>query len=98
MKKDKTEEELIDISTDIYKFLKRRAIIVKDNISHEIYKDFFTATFIFNKIYEIGETELLENYYTYKDKGKVFLEEIIENKLSQEDLPWPSIACNLLQS
>ena len=84
------------IADAIYKYLRRRAIIVNENISHEIFKNYFASTYLFNLIYKITKNAIQKKYYKFTEEGLDNLDMLCEECFSIDHETWNNIAIDLL--
>jgi len=84
------------IADEIYKYLRRRAIIVNENISHEIFKNYFASSYLFSLIYQLTEDDIQMQYYDFAEKGGLNLERYCDKLFSINDETWNNIAIDLL--
>lgn len=84
------------IASEITEYLRQRSIIVNENISHEIFKDYFTSLYLFNSVYQINIGKLLRKSYGFKEDGEETLNILMEECFNQNETPWPTVACYFL--
>ena len=84
------------IADAIYKYLRRRAIIVNENISHEIFKNYFASSYIFLNIYDKKYNIAKKKYYAFKEQGLEFLDSLCQDDFQEEIETWNNIAIDLL--
>ena len=85
------------IADAIYKYLRGRAVIVNENISHEIFKNYFVAMYIFNSVYEVAlKKPLMKKYYQFKDEGFEYLLAWCEEHFQKDDQIKNHIAVDVL--
>ena len=85
------------IADAIYKYLRGRAVIVNENISHEIFKNYFVAMYIFNSVYEVAlKKPLMKKYYQFKDEGFGNLSVWCEEHFQKDDQTKNHIAVDVL--
>ena len=85
------------IAAAIYKYLRGRAVIVNENISHEIFKNYFVAMYIFNSVYEVAlKMPFMKKYYQFKNEGYDYLCEWCEGYFCNDDQIKNSIAVDVL--
>lgn len=85
------------IADAIYKYLRGRAVIVNENISHEIFKNYFVAMYIFNSVYEVAlKKPLMKKYYQFKDEGFECLFAWCEEHFQKDDQIKNHIAVDVL--
>lgn len=85
------------IADAIYKYLRGRAVIVNENISHEIFKNYFVAMYIFNSVYEVAlKKPLMKKYYQFKDEGFECLFAWCEEHFRKDDQIKNHIAVDVL--
>ena len=84
------------IADEIYKYLRRRAIIVNENISHEIFKNYFTSSYIFLEMYKKKSNIAKKKYFELTEEGREFLESLCSDEFQKDDETWNNIAIDLL--
>ena len=84
------------IADEIYKYLRRRAIIVNENISHEIFKNYFASSYLFSLIYKIAKNAIQKKYYKFTEDGLDNLDMLCEDCFSIDHETWNNIAIDLL--
>lgn len=85
------------IAEEIYKYLRGRAVIVNENISHEIFKNYFVAMYIFNAVYELTvKRPVMKKYYRFSDDGYDALGIWCDEYFSNNNQTWNNIAVDLL--
>jgi|GEM_PF-1177434 len=83
------------ISEEIVRYLRRRSILVGENISHEIFKDYFTISYLFNIVYRIDRFGLKKGY-TFKKDGLEQLTILTQEYFSKSDYPWPNLTSDFI--
>lgn len=78
------------ISEEIVWHLRRRSILAGENISHEIFRDYFTINYLFNLVYRIDRFGLKKGY-TFKNDGLDQLMILTKDFFSMEEYPWPNL-------
>ncbi len=82
-------------SKEIAKYLRRRSIIIGENISHDIFRDYFVALYIFGESYIKSGRRPKIGYSLKKDNDINILDDYIDYNLSNGDT-WKIIATDLL--
>ena len=86
-----------EIADAIYKYLRGRAVIVNENISHEIFKNYFVAMSIFNSVYKVAtKMPFMKKYYQFQDCGFEYLSEWCESFFCEDNQTWNNIAVDFL--
>ena len=84
------------IADEIYKYLRRRAIIVNENISHEIFKNYFASSYIFLEMYKKKSNIAKKKYFELTEEGREFLKSLCSDEFQKDDETWNNIAIDLL--
>ena len=86
-----------EIADAIYKYLRGRAVIVNENISHEIFKNYFVAMSIFNSVYKVAmKMPFMKKYYQFQDCGFEYLSDWCESFFCEDNQTWNNIAVDFL--
>ena len=86
-----------EVADAIYKYLRGRAVIVNENISHEIFKNYFAAMYIFKAVYKLAtKNPLKKKYYTFEEEGLDYLNSWCEDYFVEDNQTWNNIAIDLL--
>ena len=86
--------ELNEYAKKLYNHLKARKIITGNSISHEIYRSYFAACYIYDMIYKQCLTKIKVKYIEFNDKE--ILTEIIDSFLSKNEKIWPIVSVDLI--
>jgi len=88
------DNQLDDYAKKLYNHLKARKIIAGNSISHEIYRTYFAACYIYDMIYKKCLNRIKVKYIDFYDKE--ILTEIIDSFLSKDENVWPTVSVDLI--
>ena len=78
-------------------YLRRRRIIIGNNLSHNIYSSFFAAKYIFHKVYFFDvDDDFGNDVISFGQDGKDKLQKYIEKYFASDLELWPDICINYL--
>ena len=90
------DNQLDDYAKKLYNHLKARKIITGNSISHEMYRSYFAACYIYNKVYKIEQDEIDDKYIVFKNKDNSILIRFIEKYMKKTNGLWPTITVDFI--
>ena len=92
-------DECETVSAAIYEYLRRRAVVTSDKITHDIFTTYFATRYIFGKIFERTENDDDREYVAFADGGEKYFTDRLQGTGDgsfAKDGAWAEIAAGLI--